>query len=108
MALTSRVLVGALALIAVVPASSAAVPDSARTLAYINRTWSTLTRSATSCASYRSPYYHGKWVLYLPHDLPMPPAVRALRAQCDVSVLRLPVRITKLGGFQPTLLKDEW
>ena len=55
MALTSRFLVGALALIAAVPASSAAVPDSARTLAYINRTWSTLTRSATSCASYRSP-----------------------------------------------------
>ncbi|MHB1813422.1 MAG: trehalase family glycosidase [Steroidobacteraceae bacterium] len=105
MALTSRVLVGALALIAVVPASSAAVPDSARTLAYINRTWSTLTRSVTGCASYRSPYYHGRWVLYLPHDLPMPPAVRALRTRCDVSVLRLPVRITKLGGFQPTLLK---
>ncbi len=105
MSLRSRFLVGALALIAAVPASSAAVPDAAKTLAYISRTWSTLTRSATDCASYRSPYYHGKWVLYLPHDLPMPASVRALRAHCDVSVLRLPVRIGKLGSFQPTRLK---
>ena len=105
MSLTSRFLVGALALIAAVPASSAAVADPAKTLAYIGRTWGTLTRSVTDCASYRSPYYHGEWVLYLPHDLPMPSAVRALRTRCDVSVRRLPVRIAKLGAFQPARLK---
>lgn len=53
-------------------ASAANVPDSARTLAYLHRAWSTLTWSATDCASYRGPYVRGEQVLYLPKDLPMP------------------------------------
>jgi len=105
MSATSRLLVGVLALIAAVPAASATVGESAQTLAYIGRAWNTLTRSTTECASYRSPNHHGKWVLYLPHDLPMPSGVRALRTRCDVSVRRLPVRISQLGSFNPASLK---
>lgn len=82
----------------------ATVPDSSRTLAYIHDAWSTLTRSATDCASYQARYQRGKPVLYLPQDLPMPAAVQALEQQCDVEVLRLPARIVRLGDFQPTNL----
>ncbi len=106
----SRCVAAALALIAAAPAAPAApaaTAESAQVLAYISRSWSTLTRSATDCASYRTPAYHGKWVLYLPHDLPLPAQVRALRSRCDVSVRRLPARIRKLGAVQPTQLRDQ-
>ena len=81
------------------------IPDSARTLAYIHRAWATLTRSATDCASYRGPYVRGRQVLYLPKDLPMPAAVRHL-AKCGIEVRRLPVRIRRLGEFQPDTLES--
>lgn len=37
----------------------------------------------------------------------MPPAVRSLRKHCRVEVLRLPVRIRRLGEFQPATLKRQ-
>ena len=82
------------------------VPDSARTLAYIHRAWSTLTRSSADCASYRGPYVRGRQVLYLPKNLPMPHAVRNLE-RCGVEVGHLPVRIRRLGEFQPTTLEHQ-
>jgi alpha,alpha-trehalase len=85
---------------------AAPAPDSARTLTYIHRAWSTLTRSATDCDSYRGPYVRGKQVLYLPKDLPTPPAVRDL-AKCGVEVRHLPVLIHRLGAFQPTTLESQ-
>jgi alpha,alpha-trehalase len=85
-------------------ASAGNVPDSARTLAYIHHAWSTLTRSSTNCASYRGPYVRGRQVLYLPKNLPMPPAVRALE-KCGVEVRRLPERIRRLGEFDPATLE---
>ncbi len=88
-------------------ASAANVPDSARTLAYIHQAWSTLTRSATNCASYRGPYVGGEQVLYLPKNLPMPRAVQALQKQCGVKLLRLPVRIRRLGAFNPAALEHQ-
>jgi alpha,alpha-trehalase len=86
--------------------ATASAPDSARTLAYIHRAWSTLTRSATDCASYRGPYIRGRQVLYLPRALPMPPAVRKL-SDCGIEVRRLPVRIRRLGAFQPAALERQ-
>ena len=77
---------------------------SERTLAYIQRAWGTLTRSATECASYPSGPHQRRRVLYLPKDLPMPTAVRELQARCHVTVLRLPARIAELGSVQPAAL----
>ncbi len=93
----------AAALLSAAQAASEA-PLTLRTSSYIERTWSTLTRSATSCASYPSrPHQHGR-VLYLPHDLPRPATVRRLQATCHVTVLRLPVRIARLGALDPATL----
>ncbi len=79
-------------------------PLTARTLAYIGRAWGTLTRSASTCASYPSGPHRPQRVLYLPKRLPMPQAVRALAAHCRVSVRRLPVSIVRLGSLQPASL----
>ena len=88
-------------------AAPAQAPNPARTQAYIHRAWSTLTRSATDCASYRGPYVRGEQVLYLPKDLPMPRPVQDLQKQCGVKVLRLPVRIRRLGDFNPASLEHQ-
>ncbi len=84
------------------PAAGAA--QTARTLAYIQRTWATLTRSATACSSYPSRPHQARPVLYLPKDLPTPAAVHNLQAHCQVSVRRLPERIVRLGSLQPATL----
>jgi alpha,alpha-trehalase len=104
--LPTRVLWFVLLAIATGVASAGAVADSARTLAYIHRAWSTLTRSSADCASYRGPYVRGRQVLYLPKDLPMPQAVRDL-GKCGVEVQRLPMAIRRLGEFQPATLEHQ-
>ncbi len=107
MSAATRTLLFVLLAIQMGVASAANAPDSARTLAYIHGAWSTLTRSSTDCASYRGPYVRGEQVLYLPQDLPMPPAVPAVQKQCGVEVLRLPVRIRRLGEFDPATLEHQ-
>jgi alpha,alpha-trehalase len=79
-------------------------PLTARTLAYISRAWSTLTRSTNDCASYPSGPHRLQRVLYLPKHLPTPAAMRTLTSGCHVSVRRLPVRIVRLGSLQPASL----
>ncbi|MDE2450738.1 MAG: trehalase [Gammaproteobacteria bacterium] len=106
MSLSIRILLVLLLASSTGATSVANVPDSSRTLAYIHRAWGTLTRSSTDCASYRGPYVRGKQVLYLPKDLPEPPAVADLK-QCGVEVLRLPARIRRLGDFQPATLGQQ-
>ena len=46
-------------------------------------------------------------VLYLPQGVLMPPAVENLQNQCNVHVLRLPERITRLGDVKPSQLKAD-
>ncbi len=109
----SRALFLVLSLTAAVPgrvaasASPVQAVGSARTLAYIETAWVTLTRSASDCASYRGPRGRRAALLYLPQDLPMPAAVRKLEAECPVIVRRLPVRIVKLGSFDPARLQRQ-
>ena len=69
---------------------------------YIHRTWTTLERSMTSCASLVDPKVKTTPVLYLPKGLPEPAAVAALRTGCGVRVERLPVAIDHIG--QPVLV----
>src|SRR6202021_334585 len=40
-------------------------------------------------------------VLYLPQEIAEPPEVAALQSQCNVSIERLPRRITHIGDIDP-------
>jgi alpha,alpha-trehalase len=91
---------------ATLPAQQPAIaPDPNLTLAYIHSAWDTLTRSVTDCNSLADTKIESAAaaapVLYLPADLPAPPAVTALAQTCHVRVLSLPRRIEKLGDVRP-------
>lgn len=70
---------------------------------YIRQAWTTLRRSMNECASLVDPKVKTRPVLYLPTDLPEPPAVAALPAQCGVRVERLPVKIEHMGQKLPPI-----
>jgi alpha,alpha-trehalase len=93
-------LTGASAAAAQVPALRAPPErheDYADVRAYISKNWDVLRRSMTDCKSLEDPKVPGRAVLYLPKDVPMPEAVRALDQRCQVRVLRLPENITGPG-----------
>ena len=68
---------------------------------YIHHAWDTLSRSMNECSSVADPKLNRVSVMYLPHDLPEPPEVRALEHTCKVEVKRLPRRIEHLGDIKP-------
>jgi len=75
-------------------------------LTYISSAWDTLTRSMSSCDSLVDPKLKAAPVLYLPKDLPEPPAVQKLASDCNVHIEHLPIEIHTLGEidtskFQP-------
>jgi alpha,alpha-trehalase len=78
-----------------------ATPNPEATLSYIHGAWETLTRSMTSCPSLADTKVHATPVLYLPAELPSPPEVKALEAQCHVKVAALPRHIENLGDVRP-------
>jgi alpha,alpha-trehalase len=84
---------------------AAVAPDPNATLNYIHSAWDTLTRSVTDCSSLTDSKVDSTAaavpVLYLPADLPAPPAVAALQQTCHVRVVPLPRRIEKLGDVRP-------
>ena len=73
---------------------------------YIHASWALLERSMTDCKSFGDPKTGASGatglVLYLPHGLPEPPAVHALRAACGVHVEQLPRRIDHPGALMPS------
>jgi alpha,alpha-trehalase len=81
-----------------------AAPDSQATLRYIHAAWDTLTRSVTDCRSLTDVKVAEPPVLYLPAEVPAPPAVLALEQNCHVKVQALPRRIGKIGDLQSTVL----
>lgn len=85
-------------------AEAASPPDPQRTRAYIDKAWTTLTRSMEDCTSFGDEKVVTRPVLYLPVDLPMDAHIQAIRARCQVDVERLPKKITRLGDFDPTTL----
>ncbi|HEX5304504.1 MAG TPA: trehalase family glycosidase [Dyella sp.] len=96
----------ALALFAAASAGTAAThaPDPARTRAYIDRAWSTLTRATDDCASLVDPKVATEPVLYLPADVPMPAALATTQQRCKVDVRRLPTVIAALGQIDARTL----
>ncbi len=93
-----------LAMICALANAQAAAPASAPSgqglkpiLNYINSAWDTLTRSMTECVSVVDPKIKVPPVLYLPAEVPEPPAVHKLAADCNVRIEHLPTEIHRLG-----------
>jgi alpha,alpha-trehalase len=59
-------------------------------LDYISSSWSALTRSTETCEGIADPKFTDSSVLYLPADLPIPPALSKLASQCGVRAEHLP------------------
>ncbi len=85
-------------------AGTSARPAPARTHAYIEKAWSTLTRSMTDCASLSDPKVATPPVLYLPAQFPRPAELAALSERCHIDVRTLPRAIARLGDVDPALL----
>jgi alpha,alpha-trehalase len=74
---------------------------------YIASGWDTLSRSMSECKSVADLKVQTTPVLYLPADLPTPPAVAAMYANCQVEVDHLPRVIHRIGEVRPTELSVE-
>jgi alpha,alpha-trehalase len=96
---------GLLALFAA--AAAAARPDAQKTRAYIDRAWTTLTRSMDDCSSLGDSKLGTRPVLYVPANLPTPPELARVRAHCHVDVQVLPQAIGALGELAPTALPKQ-
>jgi alpha,alpha-trehalase len=73
----------------------------ADTLQYIHASWDQLTRSVTDCQSLSDIKVTTRPVIYLPADIPAPPAVQQLSKDCAVEIHTLPKRIEKIGDLMP-------
>ncbi|HVW79260.1 MAG TPA: trehalase family glycosidase [Alloacidobacterium sp.] len=87
------------------PVAPPSAPPSTSIDQYIHRAWDTLARSMTDCNSLIDPKLKTAPVLYLPKELPEPPQVATLHAQCGVRIERLPRRITHIGDIDPRSIK---
>jgi len=74
-------------------------------LAYISSAWDTLTRSMTECQSIVDPKIAEAPVLYLPKDMPEPPAVQKLATDCKVRIEHLPIKIHTLGEIDTSKIQ---
>ncbi len=83
---------------------SAATPDPARTRAYIDHAWSTLTRSADECRALVDIKVSSHPVLYLPAGMAEPSALAKTAKRCGVEVQHLPTPIREVGDIDPTKL----
>ena len=78
-------------------------PEASTISDYIHKSWDTLSRSMTDCHSLVDPKLdRAASVLYLPADVPTPPEVAALKAQCNVDVEHLPKVVTSFGELKLT------
>lgn len=81
--------------------------DQARIRDYIHNGWDALSRSMVDCKSIVDPKVNGIPVLYLPANLPTPPAVETMRKSCKVDVRHLPRVILAIGDLRPSELPVE-
>ena len=81
--------------------------DQAAIRQYITNGWSTLSRSMAECKSVADIKVQTTPVLYLPADLPTPPAVAAMHDSCHVDIRHLPRTIHHIGEVRPSELPVE-
>ncbi|GLQ47209.1 hypothetical protein GCM10007862_22600 [Dyella lipolytica] len=79
-------------------------PDPAKTRAYIDQAWSTLTRSTDDCASLVDIKVANRPVLYVPAQFSMPVDLAQVQKRCNVDVQPLPRAIENLGDVDATKL----
>src|SRR5947208_11249290 len=103
-----RLFVFAVAAISMARAQEAApaAPSPEATLTYIHAGWETLTRSMTDCHSLVDIKVTANPILYMPADVPAPPAVSELEQKCHVRIAKLPRQIEKLGDVRPEELPN--
>ncbi|MBE1161452.1 trehalase family glycosidase [Dyella acidiphila] len=85
-------------------AASAAQPDPAKTRAYIDQAWTTLTRSMDNCKSLADPKIKARPVIYVPAQFAVPAALTQTARRCNVDVRPLPQVIDQLGAIDATRL----
>jgi alpha,alpha-trehalase len=88
-------------------AQSRSAADQSRIRDYIGNGWNTLSRSMSECKSLVDIKVHTTPVLYLPAGLATPPAVDAMRKECQVDVRHLPHVIHHIGEVRPSELPVE-
>jgi alpha,alpha-trehalase len=94
-----------LAFAAAAPAPARDVaPDPARTEAYIDRAWETLTRTMDDCSALADDKVESRPVLYLPAGLPRTPDIDETAKRCKVDVRVLPRALRRVGELDPRSL----
>src|SRR5690348_12649086 len=83
-----------------VPSHPLTAPQIKELKDYIHSAWTTLRRSQSECASLVDTKLTTKPVLYVPADIPIPPAVQALESKCGNRVVKLPRPIQKMGDVK--------
>jgi len=84
--------------------SPAAPPDPASTKAYIERAWSTLTRSMQDCAAHTDPKVAARPVIYVPAQFQISAELAEVGKRCQVVVRPLPQVIRQLGDVDAARL----
>jgi alpha,alpha-trehalase len=102
-----KTLAGLLLCFATVAPAMAATPNPARTRTYIDKAWTTLTRSMDDCASLADTKVAGHPVLYFPANLPVPAQLADVGKRCGVDVQKLPRAIERLGDIDATKLSAQ-
>lgn len=87
--------------------ATAATPDSVKTQAYIDRAWTTLTRSIDDCTALADPKVKTRSMLYLPADFPRTAKIDEIGKRCKVDVRVLPHAIRQVGDFKPRSLSEQ-
>lgn len=87
--------------------ADAAEPDPAKTLAYIDQGWTTLTRSMDDCSSLHDDKVKTRPVLYLPADLKRTAGIDAIAKRCKVDVRVLPQTVRQIGELDPSRLPQQ-
>jgi alpha,alpha-trehalase len=97
--LIAAVLILLLSLAAGSPVLAQQASNIADVLAYIDKSWDTLTRSPADCKTVMDARVPEHSLLYLPAGYPEPASVRELQTKCKIAVEPLPGAITTLGSL---------
>jgi alpha,alpha-trehalase len=87
--------------------ATALAPDPEKTQAYIDRAWTTLTRSVDDCSALKDDKVTTRPVLYLPADTPRTARIDEIAKRCKVDVRVLPKAIRRVGDLQPQSLPGQ-
>jgi alpha,alpha-trehalase len=85
-------------------AVAATAPDPAKTRTYIDRAWTTLTRSQDHCEALADEKMATHPVLYLPAEMAITSQLAELGKRCRVEVRKLPRAVAELGDIDATRL----